>query len=152
MNEKKRRLYFEIVDKNIQQNGFHVTYVMESKNFSPFGYSTGLYRNFRIPEAFVSGLPNGLTNTLITNYAQIFKDKNVPLNEKLNNLIDRFPIYIISVKSRDLVEQFLSSFRFYEASHFDCVQIIFPDLEGRFPGENGYAYDQEIFGQLPTKG
>jgi len=146
MNDEKIRLYFENVDNNIEKNGFHVTYVTESIDFTPFGYSTGLYKNFGIPEAFVSGLPNGLTNTLITNYAHTFKNQRVPLNKKLNNLTDRFPVYIIAVKNDALNEKILSSFRLYEDNDFESIQIIFPDLAGKFPEEIGYDYDQEIFG------
>jgi hypothetical protein len=146
MNEDKRRLYFENVDSNIEKHGFHVTYVMELIDFTPFGYSTGLYKNFGIPEAFVSGLPNGLTNTLITNYAQTFKHQKIPLNKKLNNLTDRFPVYIIAIENEALSEKILSSFRLYEDDDFESIQIIFPDLAGKFPEEMGYDYDQEIFG------
>jgi hypothetical protein len=148
MNEDKIRLYFENVDSNIEKHGFHVTYVMESIDFTPFGYSTGLYKNFGIPEAFVSGLPNGLTNTLITNYAQTFKHQKIPLNKKLDNLTDRFAVSIIAVKNEDLSEKILSSFRCYEDNDFESIQIIFPDLAGKFPEEMGYDYDQEIFGPL----
>lgn len=148
MSEEQKRLYFDIVDNNIEEHGFHVTYVPEEQDFIPFGYSTGLYKNFGIPEAFISGLPNGLTNGLITNYAQAFRDQKVPLNQKLDHLIDSFAVYIIPVKNEDLSEKILSSFRLYEDNNFESVQIIFPDLDGKFPGEAGYDYDQEIFGDL----
>lgn len=147
MNEESIRKYFEMVDNNIEKNGFHVTYVLGEKDQPPFGYSTGLFKNFGIPEAFVSGLPNGLTNTLITNYAQTFKDKEVPLNKKIDILIDRFPTYLIEVKNEVLSEKILSSFRFYENEDFKSIQIVFPDLMGNFPEEIGYDYDQEIFGK-----
>ncbi|MNK39519.1 hypothetical protein D3C87_581300 [compost metagenome] len=146
MNEKSIREYFEMVDNNIEKNGFHVTYVLEEKDQPPFGYSTGLFKNFGIPEAFLSGLPNGLTNTLINNYAQTFKNQEIPLNRKLDTLTDRFPVYFIAVNNDDLSEKMLSSFRFYENEDFKSVQIIFPDLTGKFPEELGYDYDQEIFG------
>ncbi|MCX2496141.1 DUF4262 domain-containing protein [Pedobacter sp. PF22-3] len=146
MREEQKRLYIETVDNNIEKHGYHVTYVLEEQDFTPFGYSSGLYKNFGIPEAFVSGLPNGLTNTLITNYAQAFRNRKVPLNQKLDNLIDRFPVYIIPVKNEAVNEKILNTFRFYENDYFESVQILFPDLNGKFSGETGYDYDQEIFG------
>ncbi|WP_431294594.1 DUF4262 domain-containing protein [Pedobacter sp. P26] len=151
MREEQKRLYFETVDNNIEKHGYHVTYVLEEHDFTPFGYSSGLYKNFGIPEAFISGLPNGLTNTLITNYAEAFRNHKVPLNQKLDNLIDRFPVYIIPVKNEALNEKILNTLRFYENDYFESVQIIFPDLKGKFYGENGYDYDQEIFWEIPTK-
>lgn len=44
-----------------------MTYVLEELNFTPFGYSTGIFESFKIPELFISGLPNGLTARLIKN-------------------------------------------------------------------------------------
>ncbi|WP_421944941.1 DUF4262 domain-containing protein [Pedobacter sp.] len=148
MEKDRIRAYFEIVDNNIKKNGFHVTYVQEEKDFTPFGYSTGLYKNFGIPEAFVSGLPNGLTNNLIHKYAETFKAQEIPLNKRLNNLMDDFPVYIIPVENKNLSKKILSSFKWYEDDVFKSIQIIFPDLAGKFPQETGYDYDQEIMGHL----
>ena len=151
IDEEKKRLFLKRIDDDIEKYGYHVTYVMEEKYFTPFGYSTGLYKNFGIPEVFVSGLPNGLTNTLITNYAEIFKDKSIPFNEKLDNLIDRFLVYLIPVETSLIEEKVLASLRLYDGIGFDSVQVIYPDLNGLFPGEEGYDYDMEIFGEIKEK-
>ena len=151
IDEEKKRLFLKRIDDDIEKYGYHVTYVMEEKDFTPFGYSTGLYKNFGIPEVFVSGLPNGLTNTLITNYAEIFKDKSIPFNEKLDNLIDRFLVYLIPVETSLIEEKVLASLRLYDGIGFDSVQVIYPDLNGLFPGEVGYDYDIEIFGEIKEK-
>ena len=146
--EEKKRKYFELVDSNIIKHGFHITYVLEEINYTPFGYSTGLYKNFGIPEVFVSGLPNGLTNTIITNYAKIYKDGQIAFHQKTNDLIDRFSVYLIPVESSSLKEKVLSSYRLYDGSEFDSIQIIYPDLNGLFPEEKNYDYDMEIFGNV----
>ena len=148
LKDEKKRQYLEMIDNNIKKNGFHVTYVLEEKDFTPFGYSTGLYKNFGIPEVFVSGLPNGLTNTLITNYAEIFKEKKIPLYEKLDSIIDRFMVYLIPVDSSSLEEKVLASYRLYNGASFESIQIIYPDLNGYFPEEKKYNYDMEIFGVI----
>ncbi|WP_299224144.1 DUF4262 domain-containing protein [uncultured Aquimarina sp.] len=144
MNKEQKEKYFKKVNENITNFGFHTTYVMEETGFTPFGYSTGIYKNFEIPELFISGLPNGLTTELIKNYVERFKFKKVPINEKINDLIDRFPIYFIDVKNKLLTEYALSCFKYYENSDFKCLQLIFPDLNGYFPDESEYDYDQEI--------
>lgn len=147
MIEDKNEKYFKMVYDNIEKYGFHNTYVMEEIGFTPFGYSTGIYQNFGIPELFISGLPNGLTNTLINNYVERFKFEEVPLNKKIDNLIERFPVYFIDVKNDKLTEYTLSSFKFYENVEFKYLQLIFPDLNGFFPNEAGYDYDQKILGE-----
>lgn len=134
-----------MVNDNIEKFGFHTTYVMEEVDFTPFGYSTGLYENFKIPELIISGLPNGLTNELINNYAEKFKYKEIPLNIKIESLTTRFPVYFIEINNESLTDYTLSSFRFYENSEFKYLQLIFPDLNGYFPNESEYDYDQKIF-------
>jgi hypothetical protein len=114
MNKEQKEKYFKKVNENIGNFGFHTTYVMEETGFTPFGYSTGIYKNFEIPELFISGLPKGLTTELIKNYVERFKFKKVPINEKINDLIDRFPIYFIDVKNKLLTEYALSCFKYYE--------------------------------------
>ena len=147
MNKIQKEKYFKKVNDNIEKFGFHMTFVMEETGFTPFGYSTGIYKNFEIPEIFISGLPNGLTAELISNYVKRFKFKEVPLNKKIDDLIDRFPIYFIQVKNENLTEYTLSSFKFYENSDFKYLQLIFPDLNGFFPNESEYDYDQKILGE-----
>ncbi|WP_412561307.1 DUF4262 domain-containing protein [Winogradskyella sp. MIT101101] len=147
MDKEQKEKYFKKVNDNIAKFGFHMTFVLEETGFTPFGYSTGIYKSFGIPELFISGLPNGLTNTLIDNYAERFKFKEVPLNEKIDDLIDLFPVYFIEVENDKLTEYTLSSFKFYENSEFKYLQLIFPDLNGFFPSETEYDYDQEILGE-----
>jgi hypothetical protein len=121
---------------------------MENVGFTPFGYSTGIYENFKIPELFISGLPNGLTTELIKNYTEKYKFGIVPINRKINDLIDRFPVYFIEVESESLKEYVLSSIKYYENNEYRYLQLIFPDLNGHFPNEPSYYYDQKVFGNL----
>ncbi|MBA0882751.1 DUF4262 domain-containing protein [Flavobacterium undicola] len=148
MNEDKKEKYFKMVHKNIDENGFHTTYVMENIGFTPFGYSTGIYKNFKIPELFISGLPNGLTTELIENYTKKYKFGIIPINQKIDDLIDRFPVYFIEVKNESLTEYVLSSIKYYDNKEYKYLQLIFPGLNGHFPNEPGYDYDQKIFGSL----
>ncbi len=148
MNEEKIEKYFKTVNQNISKSGFHTTYVMENIDFTPFGYSTGIYENFKIPELIISGLPNGLTTELIKNYSKKYRFGTVPLNKKIHDLIDRFPVYLIEVQNESLTEYVLSSIKYYHNKKYKYLQLIFPDLNGHFPNEPDYDYDQKIFGDL----
>lgn len=148
MEEEKKERYFKKVNQNINENGFHITYVMENIDFTPFGYSTGIYKNFKIPELFISGLPNGLTTELIKNYIEKYKFGIIPINKKIDDLIDRFQIYFIEVENESITEYVLSSIKYYDNNKFKYLQLIFPDLNGHFPNEPDYDYDQEILGNL----
>lgn len=148
MTEEQIRQYHEKVNENIRKYGYHSTFVFSDKSPS-FCYSTGIFRSFGIPEIFISSLPQNLSNTLIQCYVDKFKDTpTVPLNERLEDLTDRFSVYLIEVPEEKLIDYVLSSVRFYDSNPYKYVQLIYPDTAGHFPNDAGYDYDQMIMGQF----
>lgn len=148
INENKKELYFEKVYDNIQNIGYHTTAVLEAENSTPFAYSTGIFENFKIPELFISGLGPNLSGELIEKYVEKYKFTKIPLNRKIKNLIDRFPVYLIKVNNLNLENYILTSIKFYENRDYKYLQLVFPDLNGNFPHELNYNYDQQIIGNL----
>lgn len=148
MTEEQIKQYHEKVDENIRKFGYHSTFVFADKSPS-FCYSTGIFKSFGIPEIFISSLPQNLSSTLIRSYVDKFKDAtSVPLNRRLDELIDRFPVYLIEVPGEKLIDYVLSSVRFYDSTPYKYVQLIYPDTAGHFPNDAGYDYDQMIMGQF----
>jgi hypothetical protein len=104
----KREIYFERVYNNIKNIGYHTTAILEEKNFTPFAYSTGIFENFKIPELFISGLGPNLSGQLIKSYAEKYKFEKIPLNKKIDDLTDRFPVCFIKVENNDLEDYVLT--------------------------------------------
>ena len=148
MDDKYKEDYFKKVYTNINNNGYHTTAVLEEIDFTPFAYSTGIFKNFKIPELFISGLGPNLSGELIENYVSKFKFSQVPLNWRIQNLCDRFDVYFITLNNSDIADYVLTSVKFYANCNYEYLQLIFPDLNGKFPNELGYNYDQKIFGNL----
>lgn len=148
MDEIKKQKYFKHIEENIAKNGYNVTSVLESKNFMPFSYSTAIFDNFKIPEVFISGLGPKLPGELIENYIQKYKFSDIPLNQIIYDLTDRFPVIFIKVKNENLTDYILTSFRHYGERNFEYIQLVFPDFNGKFPFEDDYDYDQKILGEL----
>jgi hypothetical protein len=148
MEDKRKEDYREKVYENIKKYGYHITFVFDDK-LPSFCYSTGVYKSFWIPEIFISALPQNLSFELVKNYVEKFKNsKAIPLNEKIDEISDRFPVYLIEVPIENLKEYAISSIRVYGNERYEYVQLIYPDTKGRFPNESGYNYDQEIMGTL----
>ena len=148
MTKKQKKEYFEKVDENIKKIGYNMTFVFADKTPS-FCYSTGVYKSFGIPEIFISSLPENLSFELVKNYVDKFKEsKSMELNEKLDDLCDRFPVYLIDVPTDKLKDYVLTSIRVYDGEKYKYIQLIYPDTEGHFPNDLGYNYDQEIFGEF----
>ncbi|MFD2786309.1 DUF4262 domain-containing protein [Hymenobacter rubripertinctus] len=148
MTDEQIRQHHNNIDENIRKFGYNSTFVFTDDGPS-FCYSTGVYRNFAIPEIFISSLPKNLSHELIENYVNKFKNRKcIPLNEKMHDITDRFPIYLIEVSKEKLAEYTLSSARFYGNEKFEYVQLIYPDAKGYFPNDIGYDYDQMIMGEF----
>ena len=142
--------YLSKVDENISKYGFHITYVLEDEKGPSFCYSTGLFKNYKIPEIFISGLPQNLSFDLVGDYAEKFKQKTVPINLKINSPTKyfEFQILFIEVDNKSLEKYVYSCNRFYGEKEYKYLQLIYPDTKGLFPNESGYNYYQEIFGEL----
>jgi hypothetical protein len=148
MTNEQINAYHENVDENIRTYGYHVTFVFAAKEPS-FCYSTGIYKSFGIPEIFISSLPQNLSHGLIKKYVSTFKDTTpIPLDKKITDLSDRFPVYLIAVPPDRLAAYVLSSIRFYKNEDYKYLQVIYPDTQGHFPNEEGYDYDQIIMGDF----
>src|SRR5687768_5661417 len=102
MDELQIRKYHEKVESNIIEFGYHITYVQSNENSPSFFYSTGIFKNFNIPEIIISSLGPNLSSELIESYVSIFKDgKEIPINIEFDYLSDRFPVYLIEVKNSE---------------------------------------------------
>jgi hypothetical protein len=151
ITEEQKKKYFQKVDDDIRREGYHTTAVSEAENSTPFAYSTGIFENFKIPELFISGLGPNFSGQLIKSYADKYKFGTVPLNEKITDLTERFPVYFIRVSNESLIEYVLSSIRHYENKEYEYLQLVFPDLNGNFPNEANYDYDQKVVGGFEPK-
>ena len=148
MTDEQIKKYHDKVDDNIRKHGYHVTFVFADKTPS-FCYSTGIYKTFGIPEIFISSLPQNLSHGLIENYVNKFKDTNqIPVDKRIDDLTDRFPVYLIEIATDKLADYALSSIRFYKDNDYRYLQLIYPDTKGLFPDDQGYDYDQIIMGQF----
>jgi hypothetical protein len=148
MTDQQIKECHEKVEAAMKEYGYHSTFVFGDSTPS-FCYSTGVYKSFGIPEIFISALPQNLSHELIANYVSKFKDNgSIPLDEKLDDLTDRFPVYLIEASKDMLKDYVLSSLRFYGDEEFEYVQLVYPDTRGHFPNDAGYDYDQVIVGKF----
>ena len=140
--------YASTVRDSIENFGFHLTYV-GSDDSPPFCYSTGIFEKHSIPEIFISSLPPNLCHELIAGYINRFRENEPPINQRISAIEERFDYFLIPVNLDRLAEYVLASIEYYENSPFEYVQLIYPDVALRFPGEPNYDYDQEILGAFP---
>ena len=142
--------YAARVRESVARNGFHVTSVGGGPK-PAFTYSTGIDESYALPELIISGLPPNLSHELISQYVERFKDSGLEIGQRVAAVEERFDYYLIAV-SIDLIQDYiLATFRYYGEIPFRCLQLVYPDTKLRFPYEDGYDYDQELFGTFPPR-
>jgi hypothetical protein len=147
---KKMNDYAKTVRDNIENHGFHVTYVAAGQEPS-FAYSTGIYEAHSIPELLISSLPPGLSHEIVSQYLNRFKESSPIIGKRIPAKDERFDYYLIPVANDRIADRVLATRKYYGQRPYKYLQLVFPDTSMKFPHEKGYLYDQEIFGTFPPE-
>ena len=140
--------YAKRVRDSVARNGFHITSVGGGEE-PGFTYSTGLYKSYAIPELIISALPPNLSAELISQYADRFRATGPVVGERIAAAKERFDYYLVPVPLVRIQDYVLATIKYYGSDVFEFLQLVYPDTEQLFPGEEGYDYDQELFGAFP---
>src|SRR5262245_23981746 len=137
--------YAKRVRDSVARNGFHITSVGAEEE-PGFTYSTGIYKSYAIPELIISALPPNLSAELISQYADRFRATGPVIGERITAAKERFDYYLVPVPLVRIQDYVLATIKYYGSAPFEFLQLVYPDTELLFPGEEGYDYDQELFG------
>ena len=140
--------YAKRVRDSVARNGFHTTSVGAGEK-PAFSYSTGIYESYAIPEIIISALPPNLSQELISQYVDRFRATGPIIGERITAAKERFDYYLVPVPFVRVQDYVLATIKYYGSDPFELLQLIYPDTELLFPGEDGYDYDQELFGAFP---
>ena len=143
--------YAKRVRDSVARNGFHTTSVGAGDE-PGFSYSTGIYESYGIPEIIISALPPNLSHELISQYVDRFQATGPIIGKRITAKKERFDYYLVGVPLVRIQDYVLATIKYYGKAPFEYLQLIYPDTELLFPDEEGYDYDQELFGAFPPKG
>jgi hypothetical protein len=116
----------------------------------PFAYSVGRSVKDR-PELLVTGpLPGNMLGYIVNRVAELDDENEISAGDELDDVLSGYPVRIVEVANLDHAEMFGVTQHFMDAT---ALQILWPDKEGRFPGDEGYTtnqpvYDKETVGEL----
>jgi hypothetical protein len=89
---------------------------------------------------------------LIAQYVDRFQATGPIIGQRITAKQERFDYYLVRVPLVRIQEYVLATVKYYGKAPFEYLQLIYPDTELLFPDEEGYDYDQELFGKFPPKG
>ena len=131
----------EFIRRCVKDPGWAVQLVDEGESPSEpeFAYTIGLHHNFGHPELIVLGQPKELMHAILNVIGQrIRKGARYAPGDSLDEVIDGFPVRLREVERRESLETHVGyALWFYAGKPFRLFQVVWPDKEGRFPGEPG---------------
>jgi Domain of unknown function (DUF4262) len=132
----------EVVVKNIEQYGWHVTLIRGEERSPGWAFSIGFYRSYGHPEVVVFGLPVELMRKVINAIGADVSAGKVFRSESAYSQILEGVSCIFQTVEKVWYQPFLGYARwFYQGDEFPVLQCIWPDKEQNFPGNAKFRSD-----------
>ncbi len=128
------------IHDNVREYGWHACLIEEDVAGPGFIYSIGIFKTFKKPEIIVFGIPTKVGHTLITTAADRFKEGGtLPLGVPVDEFLTGYPVVFKEVHSSQYREYFGYGLWYYDGPKFPALQLFWPDKEGKFPWDAGFA-------------
>ncbi|MBX3726893.1 MAG: DUF4262 domain-containing protein [Xanthomonadales bacterium] len=126
---------------NIRSHGWHCVMVApEAEGEEAFAYTIGLAERFDQPEVLVFGLPEASAHALLARCVGLAEaGQRLAAAERDDLLGGGFKVRLVPLRADRYDEYLGTAFRHYAERPFQALVLFWPDREGRFPGEPGYA-------------
>jgi len=100
--------------------------MVKSTNYLPsFGYSIGLWDNYKHPEIICFGLPNNLLHEIINDVAEIIKTQgSFVANTNYQNIFEDSKATFLEVKEDNINHYFNAALEYYKEVKFPAYQLI----------------------------
>lgn len=133
----------EIVRRNIEEFGLHVMSVYGDDDAGGFSYSIGMWKTFGMPELLCLGLPRKSAHGIINHVADLVRQgAKLTDGEDREDVLNGYPCRFRELARRHYRDYLGYANWYYEGERFPVLQLVYPDREGRWPGDEGTS---EIF-------
>ncbi|WP_420145497.1 DUF4262 domain-containing protein [Sphingobium sp.] len=125
---------------DIRKHGWFNTRVFDDEDKLPdFSNSTGFFSSLGFPEIIVFSLSKETCHSILWD---IFRDvqagEKPPIGVRTTNLLGNAEAILLPVSKFQYHEHMGWSRWFYSGDDFPCLQLVWPDREGRFPWESHF--------------
>lgn len=138
---------------DVDEYGVHIVHVPENDDGEPgFSFTVGLWHSFEQPEIVVFGLPEEVAHDLLNSIAdEAAEDKKFLSDTRHEELLVGYAVRFVAVPKERYGDYLGSAMWAYEGADFPCVQLVWPDKQGRWPWEpgvrEGFAESQPVLGR-----
>ena len=120
----------------IRQHGWFRTSVIGDDAGPGFSYTTGFWLSAQHPEAIIFSMRADIAHDILWNlYRDAQRGQALPIGRRTEAIFANLPAYVFPVAKRYYADFLGWSRWFYDGDDFPCLQVVWPDPEGRFPWE-----------------
>jgi hypothetical protein len=120
----------------IKEHGWFRTSVLGDDEGPGFAYTTGFWVNANQPELITFSIKQTVVHNV---FWELFRDttagRPLPVGVRTDDVFANLPAYVFPVAKRHYPDFLGWSRWFYGGDDFPCLQIVWPDRDGRFPWE-----------------
>lgn len=138
---------------DVEEYGVHIVHVAEDDDGAPgFSFTVGLWETFQQPEVLVFGLAEEVAHDLLNALAdEAAEDRKFLAGTRHDDVLVGYPVRFLDVPKARYDDYLGSAVWAYEGDGFPCVQLVWPDKQGRWPWEpgvrEGFADAQPVLGR-----
>jgi hypothetical protein len=129
----------DLVREKVDEHGWFVMQVMagEEPDEPAFAYTIGLHSSYGHPELIIVGLRIDLMLALLNVCGNRIKaGERLPVDEPFDRVLDGYPVCLRTVFTAESRREHVGyATWFHGGDDFRLLQLVWPDKQGRFPGE-----------------
>jgi hypothetical protein len=129
----------DFIEETVTRHGWAVEVIRAEGDLPAFAYTIGLHRSFGGPEIIVVGLRHEVMHAMLNACGERLRaGESLPVGTPFAGILDDYPVLFRPVRSPESYREHMGyALWFYDGPHFPLWQLVWPDKEGRFPGEEG---------------
>ncbi len=122
----------------IREFGWHSMNVFQDEEGPGFSYTTGFWVGLGVPEVILFSLDSQVAHDVLWDvYRDAKNGRQFPVGVRASGIFANVDSFLIPVGKQHYAEYLGWSSWFYGGDEFPCVQLVWPDKEGRFPWQAG---------------
>lgn len=126
--------------KVIREDGWFNTRVSDPDDDGPvFSYSTGFTAKLGFPEIIVFSLGSDFARPVLRDlWRDIEAGKKPQVGTRIKGVFGKSDAVLLPVAKSSYAQHLEWNRWFYGNDNFECLQLVWPDPEGKFPWEEGF--------------
>ena len=129
----------ERILEDIRSVGWSVILIPEDEEGPAFAYTLGLYHSQRHPEVLIQGLRQERLHGILNGIGEYVKGgRRFQADGEYSGILEGYTCAFRTVDPSLYEEYFGYAVWFYRGQTFPALQAVWPDMEGRFPWEEGF--------------